>query len=393
MHYRLPLSALLKTVSSPKPSILSRRVPITSALSIVRKYSSETVPNLPHCNIGTIGHIDHGKTTLTAAITKVLSKGGNTKFVDYDQIDRAPEEKARGITINACHVQYSSDKRHYAHTDCPGHRDFIKNMICGTSQMDGTILVVAATDGTMPQTREHVLLAKQLGVDHLVVYVNKADIVDSEMLELVQLEVRDLLEEFGYDSENTPFVCGSALCALKGEQHDIGRDSILKLIETIDQHVPTPQRKLDEPFLMPVENSVSVQGRGTVVVGTIVRGKVNKGDNVEALGLGRTISSRASDIQKFNKAVNTACDGDNVGILLRGVKKEMVERGMFLSAPGGVTLCNHFKAQIYIRTKSEGGRSKPLKTNYIQQIFTETCNIAACVQLPDNLVMAMPGMC
>ena len=384
--YRSSFTHVLKNLSNIK--LINVRHVVRKA----RNLSKETGSGLPHCNIGTIGHIDHGKTTLTAAITKVLAEKGCAEFVDYDRIDRAPEEKARGITINACHVEYNSDKRHYAHTDCPGHRDFIKNMICGTSQMDGSILVVAATDGTMPQTREHVLLATQLGVNNLVVYINKADVVDSEMLELVEMEVCDLLDEFGLDSENTPIVFGSALCALKGENDDIGKNSILKLIEKIDDHIPIPQRNLEDPFLVPVEGSVSIQGRGTVVIGTLLRGTMKRGDRVDAMGFGRTINSRVGDIQQFNKSVESAQDGENVGVLLRGVKKDLIERGMFLSAPGGVIQCDHFKCQIYVRNKHEGGRSKPIKTNYIQQLFTETCNIAACVNLPDNLPMAMPGI-
>ena len=322
----------------------------------------------PHCNVGTIGHVDHGKTTLTAAITKVLSdvyKEGN-KFVKYDDIDRAPEEKARGITINSTHVQYETENRHYAHTDCPGHIDYVKNMITGTSQMDGAILVIAATDGTMPQTREHLLLARQIGVERIVVYINKADVVDSEMLELVEIEARELLEEYGFDSMNTAIVAGSALMALKGDKPDIGKESILKLMEAIDSTVPTPKRDLSGPFYMPVESSVSVPGRGTVAVGTVVQGMLKKGQEVELLGHGNAIKTAASDIHIFRKSVPRCTAGDNIGVLLRGVKSDLVQRGMFLCQPGSMKQFDTFEAQIYVLTKAEGGRSKPVMDQYIQ---------------------------
>ena len=312
--------------------------------------------------------MDHGKTTLTAAITKVLSdvsKEGN-KFVKYEDIDRAPEEKARGITINSTHVQYETKSRHYAHTDCPGHIDYVKNMITGTSQMDGAILVIAATDGTMPQTREHLLLAKQIGVEQIVVYINKADIVDNEMLELVEIEARELLEEYGFDSQNTAIVAGSALMALNGDKPDIGKESILKLMEAIDSTIPTPKRDLSGPFYMPVESSVSVPGRGTVAVGTVAQGVLEKGQEVELLGHGNSIKTAASDIHIFRKSVPQCAAGDNIGVLLRGVKSELVQRGMFLSEPGYMKQFDTFEAQVYVLTKAEGGRSKPVMDQYIQ---------------------------
>ena len=332
--------------------------------------SATTIGNeqKPHCNVGTIGHVDHGKTTLTAAITKVLSdvsKEGN-KFVKYEDIDRAPEEKARGITINSTHVQYETKSRHYAHTDCPGHIDYVKNMITGTSQMDGAILVIAATDGTMPQTREHLLLAKQIGVEQIVVYINKADIVDNEMLELVEIEARELLEEYGFDSQNTAIVAGSALMALNGDKPDIGKESILKLMEAIDSTIPTPKRDLSGPFYMPVESSVSVPGRGTVAVGTVAQGVLEKGQEVELLGHGNSIKTAASDIHIFRKSVPQCAAGDNIGVLLRGVKSELVQRGMFLSEPGYMKQFDTFEAQVYVLTKAEGGRSKPVMDQYIQ---------------------------
>lgn len=332
--------------------------------------SATTIGNeqKPHCNVGTIGHVDHGKTTLTAAITKVLSdvsKEGN-KFVKYEDIDRAPEEKARGITINSTHIQYETKNRHYAHTDCPGHIDYVKNMITGTSQMDGAILVIAATDGTMPQTREHLLLAKQIGVEQIVVYINKADIVDNEMLELVEIEARELLEEYGFDSQNTAIVAGSALMALNGDKPDIGKESILKLMEAVDSTIPTPKRDLSGPFYMPVESNVSVPGRGTVAVGTVAQGVLEKGQEVELLGHGNSVKTAASDIHIFRKSVPQCAAGDNIGVLLRGVKSELVQRGMFLSEPGYMKQFDTFEAQVYVLTKAEGGRSKPVLDQYIQ---------------------------
>ncbi|KAK7492538.1 hypothetical protein BaRGS_00016204 [Batillaria attramentaria] len=347
----------------------------------------------PHCNVGTIGHVDHGKTTLTAAITKVLAEAGygRTKFVKYDDIDKAPEEKARGITINSTHIEYETENRHYAHTDCPGHIDYVKNMITGTSQMDGAILVIAATDGTMPQTREHLLLAKQIGVEHVVVYINKSDLVDDETLELVELEARELLEEYGFDGNNTAVVPGSALMAMKGERDEIGRDSILRLMDAVDNTIPTPNRDLSGPFLMPVETVVSVPGRGTVVVGTVQRGSLKKGQEVELLGFGNAIKTAASDIHVFHKSVPECTAGDNVGTLLRGVKSDLVQRGMFLGKLGSLQQYDTFEAQIYVLTKAEGGRTKPVLDQYIQVMYSNTWNISACIKLPEGINMVMPG--
>lgn len=344
-----------------------------------------------NCNVGTIGHVDHGKTTLTAAITKVLSKDGLAKFIPYDQIDRAPEEKARGITINACHIGYETKKRRYAHTDCPGHADYIKNMISGASQMDGTILVVAATDGQMPQTREHLLLAKQVGVEKVVVFVNKADVVDKEVLELVELEIRELLTDFGFDGDASPVIFGSALKALEGDQSEIGEPAIRKLLDVIDSYIPTPTRDYESPFLLPIDNAFTVPGRGTVVVGTIKRGIMHKNDEADLLGFGEHIKTTLSDIQIFKKSVPKAVAGDNIGALLRGVRIGSVQRGMLLCAAGSEQISNHFTASMYLLTRGEGGRSKPLTSKYIQQLFSRTWNIPARIDLMEGQTMLMPG--
>ncbi|XP_041360784.1 elongation factor Tu, mitochondrial-like [Gigantopelta aegis] len=357
------------------------------------KPAIQEVVGKPHCNVGTIGHIDHGKTTLTAAITKVLSERGDnsTKFINYDAIDRAPEEKSRGITINSTHVEYESDQRHYAHTDCPGHLDYVKNMITGTSQMDGAVLVVAATDGTMPQTREHLLLAKQIGVQNIVVYINKSDLVDNELLELVELEVRDLLTEYGYDGSNTAVVSGSALNALQGENDSSGKQSILNLVEAIDKHITIPERDTTGPFCLPIEGTVAVPGRGMVAIGTVRQGSIKKGEDAELLGFGTQIKTAASDIQVFRKSVPMCKAGDNVGVLLRGIKSEFVQRGMFLCEFGKFKQSDTFEAQIYVLTKAEGGRVKPLTDKYIQMMYSNTWNMSALVKLPDDKAMVMPG--
>lgn len=339
--------------------------------SAIRNFSSQKEEK-KHINVGTIGHVDHGKTTLTAAITKILQKDGLANYVSYDQIDKAPEEKARGITINAAHIGYSTKKRKYAHTDCPGHADYIKNMISGASQMDGAILVVAATDGQMPQTREHLLLAKQVGVTKIVVYVNKADLVDKEVLELVELEIRELLEDFGFDGANAPVIFGSALDALNGKDTEIGEQSVHKLLNTLDEYIPDPKRDLKSPFLVPIDNAFSVPGRGTVVVGTLSQGVVKKNDQAELLGFDQQFKTVVSDIQVFKKSVPQAIAGENVGILLRGLKLKDVERGMLLSAPGNQTLSNRFRGNVYFLSKSEGGRSKPIVSKYCQQLFSKT---------------------
>ena len=346
---------------------------------------------LEHCNIGTIGHIDHGKTTLTAAITRVLQEDGTATFMKYDEIDRAPEEKARGITINACHVNYMTQKRHYAHTDCPGHIDYIKNMITGTSQMDGVILVIAATDGSMPQTREHILLAKQIGVKTIVVYINKADAVDDELLELVELEARELLEEHGYDGEKTAVISGSALCALNNTNSDIGEKSIKKLLVALDENVVVPVRDKSGPFYIPIESSVSVPGRGTVVIGTLLQGTMNVGKPVAVIGYGNDIKTTLIDIQMFHKSVSTATAGENVGALIRGVKRELIQRGMYLCEPGSLKQFDQFKAKIYVRSKAEGGRSKPITNQYIAQMFIDTWDLACCILLNEDQPMVMPG--
>ncbi|ESO89971.1 hypothetical protein LOTGIDRAFT_124308 [Lottia gigantea] len=374
----------------------TKRCSIVSTYYNPHKYLSKSAvkepsDRKPHCNVGTIGHIDHGKTTLTAAITRVLSEKGLSKFVDFDNIDRAPEEKKRGITINAVHVQYETQSRHYAHTDCPGHIDYVKNMITGASQMDGAILVVSAADGTMPQTREHLLLAKQIGVGDIVVFINKADLVDKELLELVELEIRLLLTEFGFDGDKIPVVCGSALEALQGEDTEYGKKAILKLMETVDTHVTTPARNLDEPFFLPIEGSVTVQGRGTVGIGTLTRGTILKGDPAVLLGYGKEMKTFISDIQIFQDSVPKAYAGDNVGVLMRQINKKLVSRGMFLCKPDSIKQWNHFEAQIYVLLNSEGGRSKPLLKEYIQLMYSKTWNMACCVRLPEGVTMVMPG--
>lgn len=354
-----------------------------------RPFCSEAKP-AEHCNVGTIGHVDHGKTTLTAAITKVLSKGGQANYVPYDQIDRAPEEKARGITINAAHIGYSTKKRHYAHTDCPGHADYVKNMISGASQMDGAILVVAATDGQMPQTREHLLLARQVGVEKIVVFINKADQVDQEVIELVEIELRELLCDFGFDGIKSPVVVGSALLALQGDQSEMGEPAILRLLEAIDGYVPTPTRDFTSPFLLPIDNAFTVPGRGTVVIGTLARGTIRKNDDAELLGFDEQVKTTIGGLQVFKKDVSLAKAGDNIGALLRNVKITAVQRGMLLCAAGSTKVSNHFDGTIYLLAKNEGGRSKPLTSKYIQQLFSKTWNVSCRVDLVGQ-EMLMPG--
>lgn len=374
--------------------ICSLNVSIYFLNNVGRSISLKTNANLDggiNCNVGTIGHVDHGKTTLTAAITKVLSKYGNTKFISYDQIDKAPEEKARGITINVAHVGYSSSKRHYAHTDCPGHADYIKNMISGASQMDGAILVVAATDGQMPQTREHILLAKQVGIKKVLVYINKSDLVDEEQIQLVEIELRELLSDYGFDGDKCPVVVGSALLALNGDASEIGEKSIIKLVDALDTYVPTPIRDFESPFFVPIDNVLSVPGRGTVVIGTIKRGIVNKYNNVELIGFGNRLKTIVTDLQVFNKSVVKAYAGDNVGALLRGVKLDSVRRGMILCERESVTFSNHYVAQIYLLSRDEGGRSAPITNKYIQQLFSQTWNVACRIDLAEGCSMIMPG--
>ncbi len=346
----------------------------------------------PHVNIGTIGHVDHGKTTLTAAITTVLAKTGKAKARGYDQIDNAPEEKARGITINTTHVEYESEKRHYAHVDCPGHADYVKNMITGAAQMDGAILVVSANDGPMPQTREHILLAKQVGVPHIVVYLNKVDMVDDkELLDLVEEEVRDLLTKYGFPGKDTPIIRGSALKALEGDQSEIGEPSIMKLVEALDSYIPEPTREVDKPYLMPIEDIFSIEGRGTVVTGRIERGMVKVGEEIEIVGIRATAKTVVTGIEMFNKQLDEGRAGDNAGVLLRGTKKDEVERGQVLCKPGSVTPHTEFDAEVYILTKEEGGRHTPFFKGYKPQFYIRTTDVTGEVELPAGQEMVMPG--
>ncbi|HTU52533.1 MAG TPA: elongation factor Tu [Acetobacteraceae bacterium] len=346
----------------------------------------------PHCNIGTIGHVDHGKTTLTAAITKVLARTGGATFTAYDQIDKAPEERARGITISTAHVEYETKNRHYAHVDCPGHADYVKNMITGAAQMDGAVLVVSAADGPMPQTREHILLARQVGVPALVVYLNKVDMVDDpELLELVELEVRELLKSYQFPGDDIPIVKGSALAALEDRDPELGEQSILKLMDAVDDYIPQPDRPKDRPFLMPIEDVFSISGRGTVVTGRIERGVVKVGDEVEIVGLRATQKTTVTGVEMFRKLLDQGEAGDNIGALLRGTKREEVERGQVLAAPGSITPHTQFKAEAYILTKEEGGRHTPFFTNYRPQFYFRTTDVTGVVKLPDGTEMVMPG--
>jgi elongation factor Tu len=346
----------------------------------------------PHCNIGTIGHVDHGKTSLTAAITKVLAETGGATYTSYDQIDKAPEEKERGITISTAHVEYETKKRHYAHVDCPGHADYIKNMITGAAQMDGAILVVSAADGPMPQTREHILLARQVGVPALVVYMNKVDMVDdAELLELVELEVRELLSKYDFPGDDIPITQGSALCALEGRNPEIGHDSVLKLMDTVDAYIPQPERPVDQPFLMPVEDVFSISGRGTVATGRVERGAVKVGEEVEIVGLRPTVKTTVTGVEMFRKLLDQGQAGDNIGALLRGTKREDVERGQVLCKPGSVKPHTKFKAEAYVLTKDEGGRHTPFFTDYRPQFYFRTTDVTGVVTLPEGTEMVMPG--
>jgi elongation factor Tu len=348
--------------------------------------------NKPHCNIGTIGHVDHGKTSLTAAITKILAESGGATFTAYDQIDKAPEEKARGITISTAHVEYETKNRHYAHVDCPGHADYVKNMITGAAQMDGAILVVSAADGPMPQTREHILLARQVGVPALVVFMNKVDMVDdAELLDLVELEVRELLSKYDFPGDDIPITKGSALCALEDRNPEIGREAILKLMTTVDEYIPQPERPIDQPFLMPVEGVFSISGRGTVVTGRVERGIVKVGEEVEIVGLKATVKSIVTGVEMFRKLLDSGQAGDNVGCLLRGTKREDVERGQVLCKPGSVKPHTKFMAEAYILTKDEGGRHTPFFTNYRPQFYFRTTDVTGSVELPEGTEMVMPG--
>jgi elongation factor Tu len=348
--------------------------------------------NKPHVNVGTIGHVDHGKTTLTAAITKVLAETGGATFQAYDSIDKAPEERARGITISTAHVEYETANRHYAHVDCPGHADYVKNMITGAAQMDGAILVVSAADGPMPQTREHILLARQVGVPALVVYLNKVDMVDDpELLELVELEVRELLSSYEYPGDDIPIVKGSALAALEGRDDETGKNSINELMKAVDDYIPQPDRPIDQPFLMPIEDVFSISGRGTVVTGRIERGIIKVGEEVEIVGIKPTTKTTVTGVEMFRKLLDQGQAGDNVGCLLRGIDRASVERGQVLCKPGSVTPHTNFKAEAYILTKEEGGRHTPFFTNYRPQFYFRTTDVTGVVTLPEGTEMVMPG--
>jgi elongation factor Tu len=348
--------------------------------------------NKPHCNIGTIGHVDHGKTSLTAAITKILAESGKAQYTAYDQIDAAPEEKARGITINTAHVEYETDKRHYAHVDCPGHADYVKNMITGAAQMDGAILVVSAADGPMPQTREHILLARQVGVPAIVVFLNKCDMVeDKELLDLVELEVRELLTKYGFPGDKIPLIHGSALCALDGKNPELGKEAILKLMEAVDSTIPQPTRPVDKPFLMPIEDVFTISGRGTVVTGRIERGIIKVNDEIEIVGIKPTTKTVCTGIEMFRKLLDEGQAGDNAGILLRGTKREEVERGQVLAKPGTITPHTKFKAEVYVLTKEEGGRHTPFFGNYRPQFYFRTTDVTGTIALPSGTEMIMPG--
>ncbi|RXW19861.1 hypothetical protein EST38_g5963 [Candolleomyces aberdarensis] len=376
------------------------RVPVTSSASSLllrRGYAEVFKRNKPHMNIGTIGHVDHGKTTLTAAITKVLSTEGAAKFTDYSQIDKAPEEKARGITINSAHVEYETPNRHYGHIDCPGHADYIKNMITGAAQMDGAIIVVSATDGQMPQTREHLLLARQVGIKRLVVFINKVDqISDPEMLELVDMEMRDLLNTYNFEGDNTPIIMGSALAALDGRNDDIGASKIQELVKACDEWLELPVRDLEKPFLMPIEDVFSISGRGTVATGRVERGVATKGTDVEIVGFGSSMKTTLTGIEMFHKELERAEAGDNMGALLRGIKREQIRRGQVLAAPGSVKSAKKFVAQIYVLTKEEGGRYTPFMANYRPQCFVRTADVTVALTFPEGTPdaaekMVMPG--
>ena len=346
----------------------------------------------PHCNIGTIGHVDHGKTTLTAAITKVLSESGGAEYVAFDQIDKAPEEKERGITIATAHVEYETEKRHYAHVDCPGHADYVKNMITGAAQMDGAILVVNAADGPMPQTREHILLARQVGVPALVVYLNKIDQVDDkELIDLVEMELRELLTKYEFPGDKTPIIKGSALAAMEGKNEEVGKNSILELLKAVDEHIPQPDRPKDKPFIMPVEDVFSISGRGTVVTGRIEQGVVKVGEEIEILGIREVQKTVCTGVEMFRKILDSGEAGDNVGVLLRGTKREEVERGQVLAKPGSIKPHTKFKVESYILKKEEGGRHTPFFSNYRPQFYFRTTDVTGTIKLPEGTEMVMPG--
>ena len=346
----------------------------------------------PHVNVGTIGHVDHGKTTLTAAMTMVMAAKHGGEVKAFDQIDNAPEERERGITIATAHVEYESDKRHYAHVDCPGHADYVKNMITGAAQMDGAILVVSAADGPMPQTREHILLSRQVGVPYILVYLNKADMVDdAELLELVEMEVRELLDQYDFPGDDTPIITGSALKALEGDESELGKESILKLVEAMDEYIPQPERDVDQPFLMPIEDVFSISGRGTVVTGRVERGRVKVGEEVEIVGIKDTLKTTCTGVEMFRKLLDEGVAGDNVGVLLRGTKREDVERGQVLAHPKTITPHTHFECEVYILSKEEGGRHTPFFNGYRPQFYFRTTDVTGSCDLPEGVEMVMPG--
>lgn len=382
---------LLHHVINSKTGALSQLYKFQS-ICHARCYSEKKLfkRDKPHCNVGTIGHVDHGKTTLTAAITKVLSEKDLAEIMDYDEIDNAPEEKARGITINAAHVEYATENRHYGHTDCPGHADFVKNMITGASQMDGAILVVAATDGAMPQTREHLLLAKQIGVKHVIVYINKVDVADGEMVDLVEMEIRELMTEMGFDGDNLPVIRGSALSALEGKNPEIGSDSIMNLLKEVDNYIPTPERSLDKPFYMAVEHVYSIPNRGTVVSGLLEQGIIKKGNDAEIVGYNKTVKSTVSGIEMFHQLLDQAQAGDQLGVLIRGVKRDDVRRGMILCKPGTHKMNDHVEAQVYILKKDEGGRAKPFASFANMNLFSKTWDCMTQILVPEGSIV-MPG--
>jgi len=379
----------LKSISLNIPNRCIHSTRVVAAVAPGGKKTYQRVK--PHLNIGTIGHVDHGKTTLTAAITKVLSKDKFAKFVDYDMIDRAPEEKSRGITINTATVEYSTEFRHYGHVDCPGHADYIKNMITGAAQMEGAILVVAGTDGTMPQTREHLLLAQQIGIKNIVVFINKADAADDEVLELVEMEVSELIAEFGYDAEKTPIIIGSALNALEGKNPELGEQSIRKLLAAIDAHIPNPERELDKPFYLPIEQIFTISGRGTVVTGRLERGVIKKGDEAQIMGHDKIIKTTVTGIEMFKQLLDRAEAGDQMGALVRGVKKNDIKRGQLLIKPGTMIMSNNCEAQVYFLTEAEGGRGKPYTPTFQAQVFCKTWDCPAFLNLPEGREMVMPG--
>ncbi|KAJ8881518.1 hypothetical protein PR048_018000 [Dryococelus australis] len=389
--FELPLYVKRCYYSLQRPKRPSRCINTCLNQSWCLNYGTKGDEEREHCNVGTIGHVDHGKTTLTAAITKVLERDGLCKFVPYEQIDRAPEEKARGITINATHVEYSTRKRHYAHTDCPGHVDYVKNMISGASQMDGAVLLVAATDGQMPQTYEHLLLARQVGVVSIVIFVNKAELVEADVLELVELEIRELLTDFGYDGAAVPVVFGSALLALRGDTSPLGEPSVRRLLDALDETVTVPVRDLAAPFLLPVNNAFTVPGRGTVVVGTLSTGVLRRGAEADLLGFDTNLRTTITEVQVFGHRVPEAHAGENLGALLRGVRIHDVRRGMLLCARSSQCLSNHYMASIYFLSRSEGGRAKPITSGYIQQLFSSTWSVPCRLDLHGGKHMVMPG--